>query len=168
MLEILAGCDAQVSDVHQGDAGAQRPLDGTIEGLGGDAGVGEVAVEEAGGAGYLVEGEAPALPGEPVDRREDLEAKRDQLLQPPANLVHGQVHGLVEARDLGDLDEGRRPLGQTPDEVFVEVAAGSNTGERHPSIWVVVASERSEGLRAAKAAGPHLLAADEEARCVPA
>ena len=40
-----------------------------------------MAVEEASGAGYLVEGEAAAFTGEFVDRLEDLEAQRDQLLR---------------------------------------------------------------------------------------
>jgi hypothetical protein len=39
-----------------------------------------VAVEEAGGARYLVKGEAAAVAGEPVDRSEDFEAEGDELL----------------------------------------------------------------------------------------
>ena len=54
-LKAFARRDAQVGDVDQRDAGSERSLDGPTEGFGGDAGVWEVAVEEAGGAGYLVE-----------------------------------------------------------------------------------------------------------------
>src|SRR3712207_7252187 len=46
------------------------------------------AVEETCGAGYLVEGETATLAGQLVDRLKDLEAQGDQLLQPPADLVH--------------------------------------------------------------------------------
>src|ERR671932_412813 len=80
-LDILARRDAQVGDVHEGDAGAERALDGAVEGFSGDAGVGEVAVEEAGGAGYLVEGETAPVAGEGVNRFEDLEPERDQLFE---------------------------------------------------------------------------------------
>src|SRR5918997_382841 len=169
MLVILARGNAKICDIHEWDAGHERPFDGTAEGFSGDAGVGEVAVEETGGTGYLVEGEPAALAGEPVDRLEDLEAQRDQLLEAPADLVHRQVHGLVQARDLGDLNEGRRALGEAPDGVLVEVAARGDAGERHPSLRVVVARERPETLWGAKASrGPHLFVPDEDARGVSA
>src|SRR5215213_3080356 len=169
MLEILARGNAKVGDIHEWDAGHERPFDGAVEGFGGDARVGEVAVEETGGTGYLVEGEPAALAGEPVDRLEDLEAQRDQLLEAPADLVHRQVHGLVQARDLGDLNEGRRALGEAPNGVLVEVAARGDAGERHPSLRIVVARERPETLWGTKASrGPDLFAPDEDARGVPA
>ena len=60
MLVILARGNAKVGDIHEWDAGHERPFDGAVEGFGGDAGVGEVAVEETGGTGYLVEGEPAA------------------------------------------------------------------------------------------------------------
>src|SRR5919112_4898075 len=109
-LKVLSRRHAQVGDIHEGHAGLQRAFDRPAEGLGGDPGIGEVAVEEAGGTSYLVEGEPATFAGELVDRLEHPEAKRYQLFQPPADLVHRQVHGLIEACDLGDLNEGRRAL----------------------------------------------------------
>src|SRR4051812_30166777 len=99
-LEAFAGGDAEVGDVHEGDAGFDGAVHGAHQGFGGDTGVGEVSVEEAGGAGYLVEGEAATVPGEGIHCFEDLEPERDQLFEAPPDLVAGEVHGLVETRYL--------------------------------------------------------------------
>src|SRR5215210_3212522 len=139
-LKAFASGHVHIRDVDQGDAGLQGLSDALGEDFGGDAGVGEVAVEEAGGAGYLVEGEAATLAGEFVDPFEYFETQGDQLLQPPADLVHGEAHGLVEAGDLGHLDEALGALAKTPDGVLVEVAPGGDARECHLPFLTLVSN----------------------------
>src|SRR5215210_9406765 len=143
-LKAFASGHVHIRDVDQGDAGLQGLSDALGEDFGGDAGVGEVAVEEAGGAGYLVEGERATLAGEFVDPFEYFETQGDQLLQPPTDLVHGEAHGLIEAGDLGHLDEAPGALAQTSDGVLVEVSPCGDARERHPALFALVAGEVSQ------------------------
>src|SRR5215212_1538144 len=92
---------------------------------------------------HWVRTSAATLAGQPVDRFEDLEAQGDQLLQPPADLVHGEAHGLIEAGDLGHLDEALGALAQTPDGVLVEVAPRGDARECHSPLVTLVAGQGS-------------------------
>jgi hypothetical protein len=103
------------------------------QGFGGDAGVGEVTVEEAGSAGNLVEREAATVAGQVVDRFEDLEPQGDQLFESPPDLIPCEVHGLVEARDLRDLFERLWTFAQARDGALVKVAPSGDPGKREPA-----------------------------------
>src|SRR5215212_10917923 len=162
-LETFACCHVHVRYVDQGDAGREGLFHALGEDLGGDAGVREMAVEETGGAGYLGEGEAATLAGQPVDRLEHIEPQGDQLLEPPADLVHGEAHGLIQAGYLGHLDEALGTLAQAPDGVLVEVAPRGDARERHPPLLVLVTCQGPQLPLAPERAWPDFLVADEGA-----
>src|SRR5215208_2106562 len=153
-----------VGDVDQGNAGREGLLYALGEDLGGDPRVGEVAVQQTGGAGYLVERETTTLAGQLVDSLEHLEAQGDQLLQPPADFIHGEAHGLIQAGDLGDLDEALGALAEASDGVFVEVAPRRDPRERQPSLLTPVAGQGPKLPRTPEGARSYLHVVHKGAR----
>src|SRR5215208_7547699 len=143
-LKAFACRHVHVGDVDQGNAGREGLLYALGEDLGGDPRVGEVAVQQTGGAGYLVERETTTLAGQLVDCLEHLEAQGDQLLQPPADFIYGEAHGLIQAGDLGDLDEALGALAEASDGALVEVASRRDPRERHPSLRTLVSGQSPE------------------------
>ena len=107
-LKAFAGSHIHVGDVDEGDAGLQGLLYALGEHFGGDPGVGEVAVDEA-GAGNRVEGERRVVPFA-VDRSRP--RSQGVTLHSLQRISPGEAQGMVEQGDSVP-DEvwglGRRP-----------------------------------------------------------
>src|SRR5688500_9982952 len=163
-LKAFARRNVQVGDVDEGNACFEGLRYALGEDVGGDARVGEVAVEETGGAGYLVKRETATLAGQLIDCLEHLEAQGDQLLQPPADLIHGEAHCLIQAGDLGYLDEAPGALAEASDGVFVEVAPRRDPRERHLSLRTLVGRQGPELPLAPEGTSSYLLVVHEGPR----